>query len=127
MKQSATLNLVFINVLAASILACSTKPETENKQCVDENNNVVNEANCNQGSPSYNPHHRWYYGGGLFNHGSHVSGGGFIPLAGRSYSPPSQKSTSSHSSLWGGSSGATKSPSVSRGGFGNSGIGSGGG
>lgn len=116
MKQSTTLNLVFINVLAASILACT--PEPENKQCVDTNGNVVNESNC----AANNSNFRWYYGGGLFNHGSHVSGGRFIPLPGHYYSSPSQRS-SSGSSLWGGSSHGTSTPSVSRGGFGSSGHG----
>ena len=125
MKHSTTLNLVFINVLAASILACTEEPAGDNKQCVDENGVVVNDTNCQQGTPSYNPHHRWYYGGGLFNHGSHVSGGGFFPLSGRSYVTPSQRSTSSGSHVSTG--GGSKSPSISRGGFGSSGFASGGG
>lgn len=127
MKHSTTLNLVFINVLAASILACTEEPAGDNKQCVDENGNVVSDNNCQQGTPAYNPHHRWYYGGGLFNHGSHVSGGGFIPLVGRSYATPSQRSTSSGSGSHVSTGGGSKSPSISRGGFGSSGIGSGGG
>jgi hypothetical protein len=117
MKQSTTLNLIFINVLAASILAVSCADNSENQQCVDEEGKVVNDNNCNQN----NPHYRWYYGGGLFNHGSHVSGGRYVPLVGHSYTTPSQRSTGS--SFWGGSSHGTSTPSVSRGGFGSSGHG----
>ena len=113
MKQSKNINLIFINVVAASLLAgCTTPPE--NKQCVDENGVVIDQSNCNPGSPHYNPHFRWYYGGGLFNRGSRVSGGTYTPTPGRTYASPSF------------GSGEHASP-ISRGGFGSSGHVSGGG
>jgi len=92
MKHSKTINLIFINALAASILGCSSSEEV--KHCVDENGVVIDESNCDQGNPHYSPHFRWYYGGGLFNRGSRVSGGGYHPLSGHSYSSPSHGSSS---------------------------------
>ena len=123
MKQSKNISLIFINLVAASLLAGCSKPE-EQKSCVDENGVVLDESNCTPGQASYNPHHRWYYGGGLFNPGMRVHGGGYSPMPGHSYLPPSQRSVSHSTPLSGGSK--ASSP-ISRGGFGSSGLSGGGG
>jgi hypothetical protein len=122
MKQSKNINLIFINVVAASLLAGCSTPQ-DNKQCVDENGVVIDESNCNPDSVGYSPHYRWYYGGGLFNRGMRVNGGSYYPNNGRSYVTPSQRAISGGESVSGGSK--VSSP-ISRGGFGTTGHSSGG-
>ena len=99
MKRSAQ---VVAPLLAAAALAMTTgcqKPEMQ--RCVDENNKVVDDKFCanlptQQGVqqrpdghggfiPIFLPY-RYYYGGwGGYGLGSMVGGGGYIPVAGRSY------------------------------------------
>jgi hypothetical protein len=70
------------------------------QRCVDQQNHVVNPSFCknlptqqsaqqqNGSSGSYAPplYHYYYGGGGGYGVGSTVSGGGYTPEAGRSYS-----------------------------------------
>jgi hypothetical protein len=89
-------------LLAAAALAMTTgcsKPEMQ--RCVDENNKVVDDKFCanlptQQGVQQRPDGHggfipiifpyRYYYGGwGGFGLGSVVGGGGYAPVAGRSY------------------------------------------
>jgi hypothetical protein len=99
MKRSAQ---VAAPLLAAAALALTTgcqKPEMQ--RCVDENNKVVDDKFCanlptQQGVqqrpdghggfiPIFLPY-RYYYGGwGGYGLGSVVGGGGYSPVAGRSY------------------------------------------
>jgi hypothetical protein len=99
MKRSAQ---VAAPLLAAAALAMTTgcqKPEMQ--RCVDENNKVVDDKFCanlptQQGVqqrpdghggfiPIFLPY-RYYYGGwGGYGLGSVVGGGGYSPVAGRSY------------------------------------------
>jgi hypothetical protein len=111
MKRSKSVELYLMTAISGSLLACS--PNQNTQQCVDQNGVVVDQSECDRGSPHFKPMYRWYYGGGLFNRGTRVSGGGYSPIVGHDYSPGS----SFHSS-----------PSVvSRGGFGSTGLGTGGG
>ena len=109
MKQSVAVPLTILLGIASS--ACSEKAH-----CVDENSQVVDEANCansvapeldDAGKPAHGWGHSgffWYYGGN--RSGSRVSGGGYTPSEGVSYSSPAGRSVSS--------------PGVGRGGFGSS-------
>ena len=80
---------------AAAVLLSSCRPDMQ--RCVDENNRVMDPGYCktlqsgsNQTTvgPSGGSHYyRWYYGGGGgYAVGSPASGGGYVPVSGRSYS-----------------------------------------
>ena len=86
-------------VAAAAVALLSGCRSREMQRCVDENNHVVDDSLCaNQpqqqqrsdghGGFLFVPYpYRYYYGGtGGFDRGSVVSGGGYAPVAGRSYS-----------------------------------------
>ncbi len=58
------------------------------QRCVDQNNNVVPDSLCKDSNQSSNGHppYRYYYGGsGGYTTGTHAEGGSFTPSAGRSY------------------------------------------
>lgn len=130
MRKSRCVTLTILAAFAAS--ACDDSVG-DVKHCVDENGVVQAEALCDPPdggdsdasvqTPVYDEHgvvthyvyvprthFHWYYmsGGGsrIYSPGSRVSGGSYTPSVGRSYSPPS---------------------SISRGGFGGTGHGFGGG
>ena len=94
MKRSTHVAAPLLASTALSMLAGCRQPQM--KRCVDEHNVVVDNSFCeNQpGQQNNNYYHpivpgvfRYYYGGyGGFNPGSVVSGGGFVPSAGVSYS-----------------------------------------
>lgn len=88
-------------LLAATALALLTGcKHKELQRCVDETGKVVADNLCqaqpgqpapaNQtstGHPVIMPIYRWYYGGGGgYSLGSTVSGGGYVPVPGHSYS-----------------------------------------
>ena len=94
-------------LLAAAALTLLTGCREQMKRCVDEQNHVVPDNLC-QKDPSNGPMgpingpYRYYYGGsGGYNIGSPVSGGGYTPSAGTSYS------TSTTRGGFGGSSGGS--------------------
>jgi len=98
-------------LLAAAALSLLTGCREQMKRCVDEQNHVVpdnlcqNQPNNGQTNGAYGPiysPYRYYYGGtGSYGIGSSVSGGGYIPSAGTSYS------TSTTRGGFGGSSGGS--------------------
>lgn len=127
MKRSRVVTLTILLAIIAS--ACEEK-QNDLKHCVDENGVVVEEKHCENASdaaPPYGPPqssdggthstgtrsggggHFWYFGGhsAPVAPGGKVSGGSYTPSTGKSYSPPSV--------------------GVSRGGFGSTGAGHGGG
>lgn len=80
---------------AAAVLLSGCKPDMQ--RCVDESNRVMDPGYCKmlqQGStqttvgPSGGAHvYRWYYGGGgSYVPGTVVTGGGYAPASGHSYS-----------------------------------------
>lgn len=83
MKSSRSIKLILMTSISSSLLACI--PKQDNQQCVDKDGIIVDESQCNKASPHYNPMYRWYYGGGLFNHGSRATGGSFTANPSRSY------------------------------------------
>ena len=96
-------------LLAAAALSLLTGCREQMKRCVDEQNHVVPDNLC-QNLPNggqtgaYGPiyPYRYYYGGsGGYGIGSPVSGGGYIPSPGTSYS------TSTTRGGFGGSSGGS--------------------
>lgn len=113
-RRSLTVAAPLLAATALSLASgCKTAPEMQ--RCVDENNKVVADNLC-QGQvqqvqhgqrpdghggfiPIFLPLYRTYYGGmGGYHIGDSVTGGGYVPIPGRSYA----------------------SPSVTRGGFGSS-------
>ena len=92
-SRSVTLGLL----ASFAMTACNRRP-TEMQRCVDQTNAVVDDEYCTaQGYPT--GRYRWYYGGnGGYRLGTYASGGSYTPHAGFT---------------------ATRSGSVSRGGFGN--------
>lgn len=107
-----------MTTISSSLLACAG--DRENQQCVDKAGIVVDESQCDKASPHYNPMHHWYYGGGLFNRGVRATGGSFTPNPSHSYVTPSLRGGGGDFHFSGGSK-------VSRGGFGSTGHGTGGG
>lgn len=114
MRRTQLVTLTLLTAIAAT--AC----DEDLKHCVDENDVVQEETNCNvpdggtpvntgtPGTPGVPIHiYHWYYGGysSPQSNGTRLSGGTYTPSAGKSYSPPS----------------------ISRGGFGGTGEGFGGG
>ena len=77
MKRSRSVELFLVVSAAAAMTGCSS----ERERCVDGNNNIVEDRNC-QG-PTTGVYH-WYYGGSSSGGavGSHVSGGSTTPGAG---------------------------------------------
>jgi hypothetical protein len=85
------------------LLAGCHSQQAEMQRCVDENNKVVDQSFCQQQGqqttqqqpdghggfifvPVIVPYHYYYGGWGGYGVGSMVGGGGYAPVAGRSYS-----------------------------------------
>lgn len=96
---------------AAAVLLSGCRPDMQ--RCVDESNHVVNPSDCNAlpaGSnqttvgPSGGSHYyRWYYGGGGgYVPGTVVSGGGYAPTSGHSYSTTNGTARGGFGSMFGG-------------------------
>ncbi len=111
-------------LLAAAALAITTGcRHPEMQRCVDEQNHVVAQSFCQangiQQTPTagmgYFPRYRYYYGGGGgWNLGSTVYGGGYTSMGGHAYTT---SSGTPHAESFGGHIG---SGSTTRGGFGSS-------
>ncbi len=95
MKRSTQVAAPLLASAALAIMAGCRQPEMQ--RCVDENNKVVADSLCNgqpiqrsdgHGGFIFLPSpYRFYYGGfGGYGLGSTVSGGGYIPASGHSYS-----------------------------------------
>jgi hypothetical protein len=96
-KRSTQVSVTILATLALTLVpalsACRTSRPAEALHCVDSENRVVDEANCQQkdraGGTGFFPYF-WYYGGGRgLPMGSTVTGGGYEPQSGRSYTSPS--------------------------------------
>jgi hypothetical protein len=100
MKRSSQVAAPLLAAAAISLLTGCQKPEMQ--RCVDEQNHVVDDKLCanlpnQQGVQQQRPDghggfipiilpYRYYYGGwGGYGLGSVVGGGGYAPVAGRSY------------------------------------------
>jgi hypothetical protein len=100
MKRSSQVAAPLLAAAAISLLTGCQKPEMQ--RCVDEQNQVVDDKLCanlpnQQGVQQQRPDghggfipiilpYRYYYGGwGGYGLGSVVGGGGYAPVAGRSY------------------------------------------
>ena len=100
MKRSTQVAAPLLAAAAVAMLAGCQKPEMQ--RCVDEQNHVVDDHFCDnlpnqQGIQQQHPDghggfipiifpYRYYYGGwGGYGLGSVVGGGGYAPIAGRSY------------------------------------------
>ncbi len=127
MRRSRQVLAPLLASTAVALLAGCRGPEMQ--RCVDENNHVVDPSFCNNlpanssqplyrnngvGGAIFYPHvYRYYYGGGgSYSPGSVVSGGGYAPSSGHSYSTSTGTSRggfgshfSSHSSSSHGSGG----------------------
>jgi hypothetical protein len=73
-KRSLSVSAGLLASLALSLTGCGTNNghRDEARRCVNDQNVVINDSNCN-GSGSGTGH--WYYGGSGFGPGSRVSGG----------------------------------------------------
>jgi hypothetical protein len=72
MKRSKAVNLAVVPLLAAAFSACGDTQKAENAYCVDKNDKVVENRDCDGTSNS----HFWYYGSGGYIRGSRVPSGG---------------------------------------------------
>jgi len=139
MRRSSQVIAPLLASAAVSLLAgCKTY---ETKNCVDEQNHVVDPKYCNNlpngqqpvaGTLSNNggyygndgafyPHYyRFYYGGNGGGFGSVVSGGSYTPIAGHNYATPGT-TRGGFGSLFSGSSGGSAGEGHSAGGEGGAG------
>src|SRR5438874_2110677 len=95
MKKSRRVVLSFLGSMAMAIApiaaACAGHASSQVLHCVDSNNIVVQEGNCDETTPraggSGGPGlYHWYYGGhGYVPTGSRITGGGTAPSSGASY------------------------------------------
>jgi hypothetical protein len=91
-QVSVTILATLALTVAPTLAACRGSRPAEALHCVDANNRVADESNCQQkdraGGTGFFPYF-WYYGGsrGLPN-GATVTGGGYDPDPGRSYTSP---------------------------------------
>jgi len=81
MKKSSHVELsVVVTVATAALAGCDSH---ETRRCVDSNQRVVDDRNCDTASQtpvpgtSYGGGHRWYYGGYSGGYGSRAEGGSF--------------------------------------------------
>jgi len=72
MKRSKAVNLAVVPLLAAAFSACGNEQKAETAYCVDKNDKVVENRECDGNSNS----HFWFYGAGGFARGSRVPAGG---------------------------------------------------
>ena len=93
MKRSTHVAAPLLASAALFMLAGCRQPQM--KRCVDQNNVVVADSLCEKqpGQQNNNNYYhpgglfRWYYGGmGGYSPGATVSGGGYAPVSGASYS-----------------------------------------
>jgi hypothetical protein len=93
MKKSRRVALTFLGSMAMAIApvvaACGGHASSQVLHCVDPNDIVVQEANCNEATPRSGGSpglYHWYYGGhGFVPTGSRISGGSAAPSSGASY------------------------------------------
>lgn len=72
MKRSKAVNLAVLPLLAAAFSACGPTQKEETAYCVDRNDEIVENRECDGTSAS----HFWYYGAGGLGRGSRVPSGG---------------------------------------------------
>jgi hypothetical protein len=91
MKKSAKVTVVYLSSIAAAFInGCGDDGDwVEAKRCVDNNNIVVEDRQCEEPTTSPSGHrtgyHSYYYGGRGYYPGEVVSGGGRVPQGGVSY------------------------------------------
>jgi hypothetical protein len=122
-----------LTLLAGAISGCSRMREAEVQRCVDENGTMADEQRCReqQWMPPYRPLYGWVYGGnGGYTPGSRVTGYNEVPLPNVEHVTASSLAARGYS-VGGARVGITSSggfaESSSRGGFGTTGEGRGGG
>ena len=91
MKQSSAVQLILVTAAAAAMTACKEK---STRYCVDADNRVVEDQQCEDDKRQYNPAHHWYYGGahGVVVPGTRLSGGSTAQPA-EGFSTPSKSGT----------------------------------
>lgn len=75
MRRSRSIQLSLVTSLASLLTSCDSRPT---RYCVDENQNVADERQCEGNCPAGGPcRYHWYYGGasGVVPDGTHLSGG----------------------------------------------------
>lgn len=76
MKRSRAIQLTLVTSMTSLLVSCDNRPT---RYCVDENQNVTDDRNCDNPYYTSTPYHRyhWYYGGahGPLSNGTHLSGG----------------------------------------------------
>lgn len=72
MKRSKAVHLAVVPLLAAAFSACGTTQEEEVAYCVDQNDQIVENRECDGTSSS----HFWYYGAGGLSRGDRAPAGG---------------------------------------------------
>lgn len=134
MKRSRVVPLTLVATIASAGLAAACGPRQEPLHCVQPGTSrVVADSLCRTGNGAtraggggfYPSPFLWYYGGRVA--GGLVSGGGYQPLAGRSYRSPGgiRYAPPGAGRVGGFSAGRSRSGAVSRGGFGGVGAGRG--
>ena len=72
MKRSKSVNLVVVPLLAAAFLAGCGNEEKETAYCVDQNNQVTDNDNCDRGN---NSGFFWFFGAAGLHRGSFAGAG----------------------------------------------------
>ncbi len=72
MKRSKNVNLVVVPLLAAAFLAGCGNEEKETAYCVDQNNQVTENQNCDRGN---NSSFFWFFGAAGLGRGSFAGAG----------------------------------------------------
>jgi hypothetical protein len=72
MKRSKAVNLAVVPLLAAAFTGCGTEQKAETAYCVDKNDKIIENRNCDGNDNS----HFWYYGAGGLGRGARVPAGG---------------------------------------------------
>jgi hypothetical protein len=137
MKKTSSIKLTLLTAAAAAALSgCNRTREAQVQRCVDSQNVMVDESNCQNQPYStgsggyyggyYGPRYRWVYGGnGGYAPGSVVYGASDVPQEGlgsvRASELQSRGYTAGGARVGVTESGGFTSPSSSRGGFGSMG------
>ncbi len=106
MKKSSNITLGLVATVAMMMAACD---RTQVQRCVDSNNTVVDDRNCDAppgNTATHTGFYRWYYGGRGYRPGETAYDGDYAPRAGYSVVRGSSMGSGEHGS------------GVSRGGFG---------
>lgn len=76
MKRSHAVHLTLVASVASLLTSCD---QTSTRYCVDANQNVADDRNCEESDPGY----RWYYAAGYHSQaiGTHIAGGSRTPPA----------------------------------------------